>query len=620
MFLFIKATDNPDFCKNCHFMKPYYENWAGSFHNTVPCYKCHYGPGFKEYITGKFRLLGEILKYFVGVYSRELKTVVNDAVCIECHPTKDFMDKNIVFSESKINFTHASHLDKNIKEHNFRCQNCHSELVQGRHTAVSLKVCILCHFIGERAELRGECGMCHGPPEEELLLWGVPFKHSEYIEAGVECRTCHLDVTRGRGDVKLDKCGECHVEAYMVEMSYKEIHRIHVYKNNINCFKCHEEIDHGKFLVFKAFSPPCQECHGNTHFIQERVYSGTGGKGVPSLPDRMFLAGVICQGCHRIEKKETTLGPHFELPKADPSTCVFCHGKNFDKLLYKWQNLVKERLEDLKKIEKINNIFKKYGILKYNEEFVKYNLSIVEKDGSFGVHNIKYINLILDEVEKKLRKNRNKPDIEYIYSRNSRCISCHFGIENKNNPYNGKIFEHAPHLFKYKCISCHIESTPDKVIHGDLKIKDCNSCHHKKIDNCEECHKIQADFYKGKFIYDSPDFMYEAEVSCEDCHLKDNRVVRPSSEICSECHEKEYEEDFAVNLRNMKENMKKLDNNLLSILSKLERKKDRKAISDFYTIYKNFENLKKEGSYGAHNLMFLEEFGEKIKKYIIMYD
>ncbi len=618
-FLFLRASDNPEFCQNCHFMKPYYENWAGSSHNTVPCYKCHYGPYLKDYIGGKLRLIGEILRYFAGVYTREIKTKVKDEVCFLCHKKEDFYEKKLIFTEKNINFTHSTHLNGKVRELDFTCQNCHSELVQGRHTAVSLKVCLLCHFIGYQVEIKGKCGICHGPPKEELIIWGTPFNHISYIKAGVSCLTCHLNVTQGRGDVNSEKCKDCHIEMKEEIFDYKKIHKVHVNLENISCFKCHEEIKHGKIHIVEVFSPLCQECHGNTHFIQEKVYSGVGGIGVPSFPDRMFITGVLCQGCHQIEVEKTKLGPHFKLPKAKPSSCVFCHGKNFDKLLFKWQNLVKERLEKVEKKEKIYSLLMDFGILNYNREKVINNIELIEKDKSFGAHNIRYINLLLDEVEKELKIEIKKPHIEKIYAENSNCINCHFGIENKNSSFKEKEFPHGAHLFKYKCIECHIEESPSKEVHGKVKdiSKNCDSCHHKKKEeDCGRCHEAEEKFYRGEYLSEAPDFMKEGGVECIDCHYSNDKIIRPEASVCSNCHEKDYEGDFKEKIDSIKKEMENFENRISEIINSLKEKGKKEEILEFYEFLKEYENFKKEGSYGAHNLIYMEKFKEKIIKFI----
>ncbi|MEN3044642.1 MAG: cytochrome c3 family protein [Candidatus Hydrothermales bacterium] len=613
--LFVRVTDDPEFCKNCHFMKGFYENWLTSTHNTVPCYKCHYGPTFKDYLGGKVRLFGEIIRYFAGVYNTEIQTKVKDEVCLSCHKKEDYINRKLKLKGKNVYFTHLFHLDENKIKFKFNCQNCHSELVQGSHTAISQKVCFLCHFIGGDFEARGECTTCHHSPAEELLIWGVPFKHSDYIKVGINCQTCHRETTTGRGDVDSERCKDCHLKPTFDFKNYKKIHEMHVNFKNISCFKCHEEIKHGKFSTFQVFSPVCQECHGNTHLIQEKIYSGVGGIDVPSLPDRMFLAGVICQGCHKAELKKTDLGIHFGIPKAKPSSCISCHGKKFDKLLLRWQSLIKKRIELIKKKEKIYSVLREFGILNYNKRKVDLNLLLIEEDKSFGAHNIKYVNLLLDEVERELKIETKKPTLEKIYSENSECINCHFGIENSVINFKDREFTHGPHLFKNSCITCHFEVKPSEVSHGKLKevAEDCNSCHHMKNEkDCEKCHEIQKKFYSGEYLSSSPDYMKNAEIGCVDCHLQNRFIVKPSPSVCSNCHERDYEENFKKDLDSIKREISNFEVNVHEILKKIKSKKE---IEIFYKFLKDYEKFKIEGSFGSHNLIFMREFLDKIKMY-----
>ena len=65
--LFLRTSDDPEYCGSCHFMKPYYENWLSSTHNQVNCITCHYGPGLGNYLKGKVRLLSEIATLKISI-------------------------------------------------------------------------------------------------------------------------------------------------------------------------------------------------------------------------------------------------------------------------------------------------------------------------------------------------------------------------------------------------------------------------------------------------------------------------------------------------------------------------------------------------------------------------
>lgn len=629
-FLFLRTSDNPEYCGSCHFMRPYYENWLSSTHNQVNCAICHYGPGLGNYLKGKVRLLSEITRYYLGAYSYEITSKVDNKSCVKCHEEKNLADKEIFFVSGKVKFSHRRHLSEDKIGFKMQCQNCHSELVQGRHEAVSTKICILCHFPGgeltESHPVSG-CGSCHGPPKDDIMIWGIPFNHSEYIKNRIECSTCHLHVVIGRGDVRLERCSSCHINITGIMLESKQMHQIHVSNEKINCFKCHDEIKHGKVEVFEVFSPVCQECHGNKHSIQERIYSGSGGVEMPILPDPMFLAGVSCRGCHEVKLVKTHAETLFELPEFNPASCSNCHGEGYDKLVSQWQKIVRERLSKLELESKVAELLKKAGLIKYSEQNVNINLEIAKRDGSFGVHNIKYVNLLLDAIEKEIKLRVKKPEPELVYKNNSRCLDCHFGVENLNSEYNSKNFPHGAHLFKLNCVNCHSGGEPRQSFHGKILdfVDDCNSCHHQRLKmasdknelKCENCHTIQTKFYTGKFLTDQEDFMSQAGLSCGDCHLVEgNLPTRPSADICGTCHEQSYVDDFVNKQKWLNDLILKWNSLMPTMIENLKLNGSEGKIIEFLRVKKDIDNFMEEGSFGAHNIQFIDEIGQKIEKFI----
>jgi len=74
------------------------------------------------------------------------------------------------------------------------------------------------------------------------------------------------------------------------------------------------------------------------------------------------------------------------------------------------------------------------------------------------------------------------------------------------------------------------------------------NCHHKKKDlACQSCHTTQYAIYFSQIDFSSldlPNSMAE-DVSCLDCHLDENEnLYRPGKDMCSNCHEVEYEALF----------------------------------------------------------------------------
>ncbi len=623
LYLFIRVSDNPSFCNSCHIMKSYYENWLSSSHNNVNCIDCHYRKGFFGYMEGKFRLLAEMIRYFAGVYHVRLHSKIDDNNCKKCHIKEELEIGEVLFAK-RIKFKHVKHYDKEIRGVNLACQSCHSELVQGEHTAVNKDVCIICHFIGKEAsEPVAGCEGCHGPPKEVILVRGIKFSHTKYEEAKIGCRTCHIYVTEGRGEVVQEKCSQCHVER---EIGYKDhifLHNVHVTKEKIKCEWCHSEIKHKKVEMAYALSPKCEECHGGKHTLQERLYIGVGAIDVPVTPDPMFLSGVSCIGCHQIKEEKLVFGHKSIFTISTPQVCNDCHGKGYDKLAIIWQKGIKDRVKKMD--ERVERIIKISDILNLplNTDLIKQNFEFIKGDRSNGLHNIKYAHLILNRVEEELEKgerkffdsNIKKVSLERLFEKDPECLSCHFGIEHQEVKVKNKTFNHYSHLLINSCEDCH-----SKKIHG-LTYKnsyECNSCHHQKTQNCENCHKIQYEIYNGKFKDFSPDVMKEAEVNCLDCHKKKESIKKPEENFCNECHDEEYERDFLEKrkiLRNLIDEIENIINKKEKEIYK-EPEKYKDKILNFLKLSYEFSEFKKDNSLGAHNIMNYEDYLKRLKNEI----
>ena len=612
-FLFLRASDDPKFCASCHYMQQYYDNWLTSSHNQISCGKCHYAPGLGNYLKGKLRLASEIVRYYIGAYSPEVTSKISDGACLQCHKTQDFY-KTIEFDRGKITFSHQVHLSSKKVNFSFKCQTCHSQLVQGKHGGVSTQICVLCHFDGSdmRGGPVGGCNTCHGPPQNDIYVWDTPFNHSKYLKSGVECQTCHLHVTTGTGSVTRDKCLECHVSVADTFPDRKSIHEEHVGKDNIKCFKCHGEIKHGRIEMYDVFSPDCQQCHGNRHSTQEMVFSGSGGTNVPVIPDPMFLADVTCEGCHSsmavgtsgviASQNPTQVDPTRGLAKL--STCSTCHGGNYDKLMIMWQDNVKARIQKLELAESRNYLFT--GRKPAQDK----NLDLVLKDGSYGAHNNRYVNLLLDQTEKQLKVVDKKPGVEFLYERNSACLTCHFGIENLSVNVKGETFPHGSHLFTRRCVDCHQDASPSSANHGKLaeKATSCTNCHHESKDTkCETCHSLQSDFYNGKFLAASPDTMAASGIACSDCHLAEgNYPSIPTTQVCSSCHDEAATKKYEAEIIQVENAISQWNRIFPEMVAYYKSKQSKETLDTLRAIESDLEKVEEEGSMGVHNLGFTQ--------------
>ena len=82
----------------------------------------------------------------------------------------------------------------------------------------------------------------------------------------------------------------------------------------------------------------CVACHVDKHQGVQRLYAGTGGRGAPPAPDRMFQVGVQCTACHTAprspEGARAIVGQNFGVAA---QACVACHGARYGGLLERWR-------------------------------------------------------------------------------------------------------------------------------------------------------------------------------------------------------------------------------------------------------------------------------------------
>src|SRR3989338_1237248 len=166
---FIEFSTSSYFCRSCHIMRPYYNDWKTSKHNTVPCVDCHYPPGFREEVKGKFQAATQVVKWVTGTYSTKPYAEIEDASCLRkgCHSTRLLTGK-VIFKQGII-FDHTVHLTKMRRGKKLRCTSCHSQIVQGTHIAVTENSCFVCHFKGinedkNLLETQARCTLCNEVP------------------------------------------------------------------------------------------------------------------------------------------------------------------------------------------------------------------------------------------------------------------------------------------------------------------------------------------------------------------------------------------------------------------------------------------------------------------------
>ncbi len=553
MFFYSSAAFFPKACTVCHYEDFSFNSWKQSIHNEVSCSQCHH------YRFGMYTSF--IGKYWTGFYSGHPIVDVKDESCFTCHG-EEIMADTIIF-KNNVKFNHSDHYNKLNRTVELRCSSCHTALRGGAHMEVSEETCFLCHFKDvKRGQSYTGCPSCHGTPKDVIQHGGFVFSHESYLKVGVTCDQCHIDVARGTGDVPSRICRNCHVERLSKYDDPFAVHEIHIGKLDLKCIQCHSEIEHGEIQLVNTLDVRCESCHGTSHSSEKEMYMGTGGRGVPDVPSRMFAAQVSCEGCHPQMSSAQTMNPKEEL-KAKREACVRCHGKGYDKMLDDWlkvmHKLTRELKPDIERARRVlasmNQRSSQYGQVKQLIEDAIYNYNFVVNGK--GVHNIDYaVRLLkksvsnLSEAMTLVRRSRPRIADPILTTPDAYCMAfCHH-IEKppKYVEFERIDFPHQRHVddVGLECTVCH---SPDKHKMRIITKSQCMNCHHEQQDlACSTCHLHQQELYTGNIpqfhISDQPDIMAAAEVDCEGCHdvSQSGEVLQLVAESCVSCHEEGYDE------------------------------------------------------------------------------
>ena len=127
------------------------------------------------------------------------------------------------------------------------------------------------------------------------------------------------------------------------------------------------------------------------YLIQREVYAGKGGVGIVGSPDPMYLATVNCIACH----KNRDMSVH-------PMSCNVCHEKGFNKTMAEQMEYITGLLHSLSGL--LENPPEKDVSSALIDE-ARHNYNLVVNDGSFGVHNIKYVKDLMNYSIQNLESN-----------------------------------------------------------------------------------------------------------------------------------------------------------------------------------------------------------------------
>jgi nitrate/TMAO reductase-like tetraheme cytochrome c subunit len=289
----------------------------------------------------------------IGSSYRPRNLPVSEAVvkteCYSCHVGIE--NKKTTF-QGKL-FDHRAHL---LKEQ-LPCQRCHSNQRKHGETILSIKDCRTCHHPDQSID----CTTCHQQgPAQAVDYRGVEFLHSRHsVDQGMDCLLCH----------------ELKEGAFVIG-------------REVDCFSCHHPME-GK---------DCRECHD----LQSRMLSGEGVLDYGPSPGLMSSLG--CSDCH----VELQPGSTHEITR---TSCENCHQRGYSETMDQWQGEIQDRVDSIRAaMDGLREREKSYpGNREILEsissalEFSETRLTMVQRDGSRGVHNYQLISRMLDQASAKLK-------------------------------------------------------------------------------------------------------------------------------------------------------------------------------------------------------------------------
>lgn len=621
------AARGSSFCRNCHYMQPYVEQWKSSTHKDVACVNCH--------PTQRRAMFAQFVKYVTGTYSPRPRAFVPDESCTssKCHSE---MPKSNDVKFLTVTFPHQPHLGMDRRGLRLHCASCHGSSQEAGHVSVDQRICYLCHFKGQPVEgTLTWCGSCHGAPTGTSKHGGFLFDMKSYASSGVQCSRCHVAVHEGEGVVSKDKCFSCHVSRVEAISNAKVIHVRHVAEQEVRCLECHEPIQHGNIKMLSVLDVSCESCHPNLHAGPKEMYLGVGAKGASATPSRMFAAQINCTGCHTqvvVQGNMSFLGQGSK--SANPKACAACHDARFIPMVERWKEQGRALAAEARRLAEEGKLRagRAAGDKEAQDAVTNLNFNARFLEQGHPVHNIEYAIKIVQAsatILGRLGKSNQKRTvaIQPAFAREpfSYCTaSCHSFIP-KKEPYNFQnvAFPHTFHVQKIglSCDTCHKENQHKELTLA--KPSDCASCHHAstKVD-CARCHAIQVSFYRGKApsligVTLKPDGM-AASVGCADCH--DPTKPEPLKEVskrCESCHESQGPKDlesWRKELQQEREKTRFLLEEVRLALNSMERQGG--AVVPFKTklevVRSRLEYLDK--AKGAHNMSASQMIFDKSKQ------
>jgi len=458
----VEITSTPKFCGSCHIMETYYASWHKGTHKEVACVECHIPPGATSYMEAKLNGLGQVVDDWLNRTSTKPSASVSDFACLRsgCHVVEKLGE--IEKEGRSYKFDHAKHLDMTYKGIEVHCSTCHSHVQGDQHFEVNTNACVSCHLIsGQPLPTAGHavavddsaglaagaatrsatpiiammtngpasapdahngklapanCDACHRAPEKEITYQGLTIEHSEYLRFGAQCMSCHRNATAKPPPIEDSQCLDCHDFGMERFTNTDDMHKVHtIGKHKVECLSCHGVIRHGPEAAAMSLEQfDCQQCHKSQHMVQRSAYLRPDLAPAASAPhvstdsmavSPMFLVHVDCTGCHikpsNLNAKPTSGAT---VNKAVPEACDACHQKGLGaQMVPMWQRNTHQLYDDVMALmpTTANAWADTNPQARSLVAEAQRLLDLVRVDGSWGVHNPRYTQKIIEQARQK---------------------------------------------------------------------------------------------------------------------------------------------------------------------------------------------------------------------------
>lgn len=443
----VEITSQPRFCNSCHIMEPYYASWTEDVHKDISCVECHIEPGAQSFVAAKLNGLGQVVDDWLNRTSTKPSASVSDLSCSRegCHDPETL--KTHETTSDSFLFQHGKHQSREYLGIEIHCSTCHSHVKGDRHFEVNTNVCITCHLTNNRSGLivkasdngfgphapgtdtvndpasapsvaadqwtsvtvaPKDCEKCHTVPQEPFEHEGVMIDHAVYLSFGASCDSCHDGVTAPPNKIDDAQCLSCHVFGLEMYENTESIHRIHSEgEHKVECFNCHGVTRHGPVAQsMQLYELNCADCHTGQHAVQRMTYMqqedlASDAVEVPAAISPMFLVHVDCTGCH-IEPHPVSSNPRSgaTVARAVTTACDNCHAKGLGaQMVPMWQR-------DTKALYDLAQSLLPDSADPWDAscpdaapliERARSLLELVRVDSSWGVHNPRYTERLLEQ-------------------------------------------------------------------------------------------------------------------------------------------------------------------------------------------------------------------------------